>query len=133
MAKAVRRQSAQQRVATIFGGAIVLILLVVLLASVIQGSRRPATESAMQRVMSARVVPHHFISDKAWVEGDTVYVVGHFGGIPSEVPNSDAAWQALAKNVADVYAKDLSGVANSVSVDFYHFDQLMVTVVEQVK
>lgn len=124
MAKAVRRQTPQQRIATIFGGVILLALIVFAIGSVIQGSRRPDSDSAMQRVLSSRVAPYHFVSDRAWVEGDTVFVHGHYAGVPKDLPASDEEWQGLIENVAKAYAADLRGVANSVDVSMYHLAEL---------
>lgn|SRR5690625_397835 len=132
MAKRVRRHTPQQRIATIFGGIVVLILIVVLVGSVIQGSRRTSSDSVVQRVLSARVEALEFISDTVTVDNGTVYLTGHYAGVPANTPETQDEWQQLFDEIIDVYAKDLSGVADRVHLELYYEDELQVEGTQEV-
>jgi len=130
MAKAVRRrQTTAQLLATLFGGLLLLVLVVFLVGTLIQGSRRTVSDSPMQRVLSAQTAPYHFISDTAKAEADTVYVSGHFGGVPSQRPQNEQEWHDLAARVAQVYAEALKGLSyKTVEVSFYDQGELKARV-----
>lgn len=125
------RHTVQQRIAIAFGAALLLIVIIALVGSVIQGSRRPATESAMQRVISAstRVNQYYFIGDEFSVEDGTLYVKGHYAGTPLDVPETDEEWQTITEEVAKIYAREIRGLADTVSVENYYKGELVAKVV----
>lgn len=110
MAKAVRRQTAAQRTATLFGGALLVLLILAAAFMFVQGNRVTVSDSPMQRVISAPVSSHFYVFETAQVRDGTMYITGHYAGIPSSRPEDAAAWQTHTEELAKIFAGELKGL-----------------------
>lgn len=127
MAKAVRRQTAAQKVATVFGGALVILLVVFGVMMFIQGNQKTVSDSPMQRLISAPTADLFFAWDTSQVVDGVMYVTGNFMGVPRVTPETADEWQKHTEKVADVIAKELKGLSGITALDLkqYHNGELV--------
>lgn len=121
MAKAVRRQTAAQRTATLFGGALLIILIAFAIFLFIQGNQRTVSDSPMQRLISAPVAKHFFAFETGHVEDGVMYVTGQFVGVPSVMPADAQKWQEHTTAVAEAIAKEMSGIKSVTSINLKQY------------
>lgn len=128
MAKAVRRQTPAQKLATIFGGALLILVVAFAVISFVQGNQRTVSDSPMQRLISAPTADLFYAWETANVdENGVMHVTGQFLGVPNVTPKNAEEWQEHTQKVAQVIAKELKGLPNvtALSLKQYHQGELV--------
>lgn len=126
MAKSVRgRQSSQQTLIIALGAGLILLVVLVGAASMIQGNRQTTASGPIETILAANLSAQYFVVDSTRVIGDSIHVVGHYGGVAQDRPTTQEQWSQLTTNVANRLAGMLRGMGSTLTVEYYDRGQLV--------